>query len=82
MGFLDDIKKKAQGLTKGHEEQVEKGVDKGSEMAKEKFGHEEQVDKATGRAKEFLGDEQPQTPSEGGGQEGGGQEGGPQQQQG
>lgn len=70
MGFLDDIKKKAQDLTKGHEEQVEKGLDKGSEMAKERFGHEDQVDSAVGKAKEFLGDEQPETPQNEGGQEG------------
>lgn len=71
MGFLDDIKKKAQDLTKGHEEQVEKGTDKASEFAKEKFGHEEQVDTATGKVKEFLGDEEPQTPEGGAGEQGG-----------
>lgn len=72
MGFLDDIKKKAQDLTKGHEEQVEKGTDKASEFAKDKFGHEDQVDSATGKVKEFLGDEESE-----GGQEG--KQGGQQQ---
>lgn len=78
MGFLDDIKKKAQEMTKGHEEQVGQGLDKGGEMAKERFGHSDQVDKAVGKAKEFLGDEQPRTPPE----DGGTPEGGPPQQQG
>lgn len=74
MGFLDDIKKKAQDLTKGHEEQVEKGTDKASEFAKDKFGHEEQVDTATGKVKDFLGNDEQEGGEEGQQGEQGGQQ--------
>ncbi|MGH3435007.1 MAG: antitoxin [Sciscionella sp.] len=64
MGFLDDMKGKTEGLAdkakefaQGHQEQVDQGMEKGTDFAKDKFGHEEQVDKTAEKAKDFLGGE-------------------------
>jgi len=54
MGF-DDIKNKAQGLADQHGDKADSAIDKGSDQAKDRFGHDEQVDSAAQQAKDRLG---------------------------
>jgi len=53
---FDDIKNKAEGLLHDHKDQVEDGIDKASDLVKDKLGHAEQVDKAEGFLKDKLAD--------------------------
>jgi len=51
---LNDLVSKARDLISGHKEQVDEGVDKAADLAKEKLGHDEQVDKAAEFVKDKL----------------------------
>lgn len=51
---LDGLKDKALGLVHGHKDQVEEGVDKAADLAKDKVGHDDQVDKAADFVKDNL----------------------------
>ncbi len=54
---LDELKDKALGLVHGHKDQVEDGVEKAADFAKDKVsGHDEQIDKAADTVKDKLGD--------------------------
>jgi len=84
MGFLDDMKGKAEELknkaeefAREHSDQIEQGLQKAGDFAKQRFGHEEQVDKAVHKAKEFLGGDQPGgKPDQPGGEQPGSEQGG------
>ncbi len=52
---LGDMANTAKEKAGEHPDQVDKGVEKGSDAAKDKIGHEEQVDKAADKGKDFLG---------------------------
>ena len=53
MGFLD----KAKSLLGQHDEQVDQGLDKGGEAAKERFpGHEGQVDQGVDKLQQMTGE--------------------------
>ena len=54
MGF-EDIGNKAKEFAGEHQDQVNQGLDKAGDAAKEKFGHEEQVDQGMDKARDFLG---------------------------
>jgi MT0933-like antitoxin protein len=59
MGFAD-FADKAKALADEHEEQVDQGLDRGGDMAKERFaGHDEQIDSAVDRAQDWTGDAAP-----------------------
>jgi hypothetical protein len=51
MGILDKLK----GLVGGNKSEVEKGIDKVADVAKDKIGHDKEVDKAAETAKDALG---------------------------
>jgi hypothetical protein len=51
---FDDLKNKAEGLLHEHKDQVADGVEKASELAKDKLGHAEQIDKAADFAQDKL----------------------------
>jgi hypothetical protein len=51
MGILDKLK----GLVRGNKSEVEKGIDKVADVAKDKIGHDKEVDKAADTAKDALG---------------------------
>jgi hypothetical protein len=53
MGF-EEIKDKALELVHGHKDEVEGGVDKAADLAKDKVGHDDQVDQAAEFAKHRL----------------------------
>jgi|GraSoiStandDraft_42_1057292.scaffolds.fasta_scaffold2087075_1 hypothetical protein len=53
---LNDLVSKAKDLIAGHKDQVDEGVDKAADLAKEKVGHDEQVDKAAEFVKDKLDD--------------------------
>ena len=56
MGFAD-FADKAKAFADKHEEQVDQGLDRGGDMAKERFaGHDEQIDSAVDRAQDWTGD--------------------------
>jgi hypothetical protein len=63
---FDEMKDKAQDFAGSHPDQVNQGLDKVGDAAKEKFGHGEQIDQGLDKARDFLG---------------GGGQGGDQQQQ-
>lgn len=51
---FDEMKEKATAAAKEHPDQVNEGLEKGSQAAKDKVGHEEQIDQAKDKAKDFL----------------------------
>ena len=51
MGILDKLK----GLVRGHKKEVEEGIDKAADVAKDKIGHDKEVDQAADAAKGALG---------------------------
>ncbi len=51
---FDDIKNKAEDLLHEHKDQVADGVDKASDLIKDKVGHDDQVEKAEGFLKDKL----------------------------
>ena len=53
---LNNLAGKAGELLNEHGDQVEAGVEKVGELAKEKFGHEEQVDMAVDKIKDMIPD--------------------------
>lgn len=54
---LDGLKDKARELVHEHKDQVAEGVDKASDLAKQKFaGHDDQIDKAESFVKDKLED--------------------------
>lgn len=56
MGF-EEMKNRAKDLLHGHKDEAESGLDKASDLAKEKAsGHEEQIEKAEGAIKDKLED--------------------------
>lgn len=58
MGFLDDAKKKAQGLIHGNEDKVKDGIDKAADVAETKLGdeHADKIDAAADKAKDVVDD--------------------------
>jgi hypothetical protein len=55
MGFGDFVNK-AKELADQHDEQVDQGLDRGGDLAKERFaGHDEQIDGAVDRAQQYTG---------------------------
>lgn len=52
---FDEIKNKAQDFAGSHPDQVNQGLDKVGDMAKEQFGHGEQIDQGLDKARDFLG---------------------------
>jgi len=55
MGFSDFVNK-AKNLADQHDEQVDQGLDRAGDMAKERFaGHDEQVDSVVDRAQQYTG---------------------------
>ena len=56
MGFSDFVNK-AKDLADQHDEQVDQGLDRAGDMAKERFaGHDEQIDSVVDRAQQYTGD--------------------------
>ncbi|MGX7681172.1 antitoxin [Jatrophihabitans sp. DSM 45814] len=53
---LDGLKDKAMDLVHGHKDKVEDGVEKASDLAKDKIGHDDQVEKAEEFIKDKLKD--------------------------
>ena len=55
MGFSDFVNK-AKNLADQHDEQVDQGLDRAGDMAKERFaGHDAQVDSVVDRAQQYTG---------------------------
>lgn len=61
---FDDIKNRAQGLADQHGDKADAGIDKGSDYAKDRFGHDEQVESAAQQAKDRLGQDESDTGDE------------------
>jgi hypothetical protein len=56
MGFGDFVNK-AKELADEHDEQVDQGLDRAGDVAKERFaGHDSQIDTAVDKAQEYTGD--------------------------
>ncbi len=56
MGFSDFVNK-AKNLADQHDEQVDQGLDRAGDMAKERFaGHDEHVDSVVDRAQQYTGE--------------------------
>jgi hypothetical protein len=56
MGFSDFVNK-AKNLADQHDEQVDQGLDRGGDVAKERFaGHDGHIDGAVDRAQQWTGD--------------------------
>jgi hypothetical protein len=51
---FEGLKNKAEDLVKEHGDQIEAGVQKAGELAKDKFGHEETVDKVVGKIQDLI----------------------------
>jgi hypothetical protein len=51
---LDDLTSKAEDLIQGHEDQVEDGVEKAGEIAKDKIGHDDQVDAGVTKIEDVI----------------------------
>ncbi|ONI81436.1 hypothetical protein ALI144C_19055 [Actinosynnema sp. ALI-1.44] len=68
---VGDMAKKAKDFAGEHKDQVDKGMSKAGDVAKDKFGaSDEQVDRTTDKAREFLGnDDQPREAGEQGDQQ-------------
>jgi len=65
MGFSDFVNK-AKNLADQHDEQVDQGLDRAGDMAKERFaGHDEQVDSVVDRAQQYTGAGDTTVPAEG-----------------
>ena len=64
MGFSDFVNK-AKNLADQHDEQVDQGLDRAGDMAKERFaGHDEQIDQGVDKFKDWVpggegGEDQP-----------------------
>jgi MT0933-like antitoxin protein len=55
MGFAD-FADKAKAFADEHDEQVDQGLDKAGDLAKERFGgHDEQIDSVVDRAQQYTG---------------------------
>jgi MT0933-like antitoxin protein len=54
---IGDFVNKAKEFADQHDEQVDQGLDRAGEMAKERFaGHESQIDGAVDRAQQYTGE--------------------------
>ncbi|HET7304490.1 MAG TPA: antitoxin [Segeticoccus sp.] len=75
MGFMDDMKDKAQDATDEHGERIGQGIDKGGDFVDEKTGgqHGDQIDSGGEKLKDGLDGLDGQNDDIGGGGEGGGQ---------
>ena len=51
---LGNLGDKAKEFASEHGEQIEQGVDKAADLAKEKFGHDEQIDKVVGKIDDAI----------------------------
>ena len=51
---FDNLKNKAEELVKEHGDQIEAGVGKAGEFAKNKFGHDETVDKVVDKIQGMI----------------------------
>jgi hypothetical protein len=51
---FDELKKQAENLASGHEDEIKQGVEKVAEVAKDKVGHDDQVDEAVSKIEGFL----------------------------
>ncbi len=51
---FEGLRNKAEDLAEEHAEQIDSGLEKAGEFAKNKFGHEEQIDQAVDKVKDFL----------------------------
>jgi hypothetical protein len=64
---IGDFANKAKEFADQHDEQVDQGLDRGGDMAKERFaGHDGQVDSAVDRAQQYTGGADTSAPVEGG----------------
>jgi hypothetical protein len=55
MGFSDFVNK-AKNLADQHDEQVDQGLDRAGDMAKDRFaGHDQHIDSAVDRAQQYTG---------------------------
>jgi hypothetical protein len=53
---IGDFVNKAKDLAAEHDEQVDQGLDRGGDLAKERFaGHDDQIDSAVDRAQQYTG---------------------------
>jgi hypothetical protein len=65
MGFGDFVNK-AKEFADQHDEQVDQGLDRGGDLAKERFaGHDEQIDSVVDRAQQYTGAGDTTAPAEG-----------------
>ena len=54
---IGDFVNKAKEFADQHDEQVDQGLDRGGDLAKERFaGHDEQIDSVVDRAQQYTGD--------------------------
>jgi hypothetical protein len=53
---FDQLKNQAEKLAGEHSDQVDQGVDKAADLAKDKLGHENEVDQAAAKLKDLLPD--------------------------
>jgi proline dehydrogenase len=51
---LGNLGDKAKEFASEHSEQIEQGVDKAADLAKEKFGHDEQIDKVVNKIEDAI----------------------------
>lgn len=61
---LDDLKNKASELMGKHGDKADGVIERGSDMAKDRFGHDEQVDSATQQLKDRTGSDESNTGNE------------------
>ena len=61
---LDDLKKKASDAVGKHGDQADGAIDRGGDLAKDRFGRDEQVDSATQQLKDRTGSNESDTGDE------------------
>ncbi len=56
MGFLDDMKNKAEDLAEEHGDKIEEGIDKAADMIDDKTGgeHSDKIEAGSEKAKDFV----------------------------
>lgn len=54
LGNLGAAADRAKEFASEHGDQIEQGVDKAADMAKEKFGHDEQIDKVVDKIDDAI----------------------------
>lgn len=51
---FEGMRDKAENLAEEHADQVDSGIDKGADLAGERFGHEQQIDSGAERLKDAI----------------------------